>query len=92
MCSALKFDSPRVRISESFEVSAADMLHGVRAQGLEGIVGKRKDSRYESGKRSSAWIKYRVNQGQELVIGGYIPGAHGLDSINRLQGPPGGRD
>ncbi len=36
---------------------------------------------YEPGKRSGAWIKYRVNLGQELVIGGYIPGTHGLDSI-----------
>jgi hypothetical protein len=30
--------------------------------------------------RSGAWIKYR-NRGQELVIGGYMAGAHGLDSI-----------
>ena len=36
---------------------------------------------YEPGKRSGAWIKYRVNRGQELVIGGFLPGAHGLDSI-----------
>ena len=48
---------------------------------LEGIVGKRKDSRYEAGKRSGSWIKHRVNRGQELVIGGYLPGTHGLDSI-----------
>jgi len=26
-------------------------------------------------------IKYRVNRGQELVIGGYIPGPHGFDSL-----------
>jgi ATP-dependent DNA ligase len=57
------------------------MLDSVRALGLEGIVGKRKDCRYESGKRSGAWIKYRVNRGQELVIGGYLPGTHGLDSV-----------
>jgi DNA ligase D-like protein (predicted ligase) len=81
MRSRLKFDSPRIRISDSFEVSSAEMLHSVRTLGLEGIVGKRKDSRYESGKRSGAWIKHRVNLGQELVIGGYIPGTHGLDSI-----------
>jgi len=57
------------------------MLSAVRAQGLEGIIGKRKDSVYEPGKRSGAWIKYRVNTGQELVIGGYIPGGQGLNSI-----------
>jgi len=77
----LKFNSGRIRITNFLEASAADMLHAVRQQGLEGIIGKRKDSLYEPGKRSGAWIKYRVNRGQELVIGGYIPGSHGLDSI-----------
>ena len=81
MRSVLKFKSPRIRISDDVEASAMDMLDAVREQGLEGIVGKRKDSLYESGKRSGAWIKYRVNRGQEFVIGGYLPGRHGLDSI-----------
>jgi bifunctional non-homologous end joining protein LigD len=81
LCSWLTFDSPLIRISDSFEVSSAEMLQSIRALKLEGIVGKRKESRYESGKRSGAWIKYRVNLGQELVIGGYVPGSHGLDSI-----------
>jgi bifunctional non-homologous end joining protein LigD len=53
----------------------------VREQGLEGIIGKRKDSVYQPGKRSGAWIKYRVNRGQEFVIGGYFPGPHGFDSL-----------
>jgi len=79
--SLLNFDSARIRIVDFLQASAADMLHAVRQQGLEGIIGKRKDSIYEPGKRSGAWIKYRVNRGQELVIGGYIPGSHGLDSI-----------
>ncbi len=70
MRSVLKFSSPRIHISDCVEASATDMLRAVREQGLEGIVGKRKDSLYESGKRSGAWIKYRVNLGQELVIGG----------------------
>jgi len=81
MRSALKFSSSRIRISDYVEASVTDMLNAVREQGLEGIIGKRKDSLYEPGKRSGAWIKYRVNRGQELVIGGYIPGSHGLDSI-----------
>jgi len=57
------------------------MLAGVRQQQLEGVIGKRKDSLYQPGKRTGAWIKYRVNRGQELVIGGYIPGPHGFDSL-----------
>jgi bifunctional non-homologous end joining protein LigD len=57
------------------------MVSAVRQQRLEGVIAKRKDSRYEAGKRSGSWAKYRLNRGQELVIGGYVPGTHGLDSI-----------
>jgi len=71
----------RIRISEQFEVSATEMLSAVREQKLEGVVAKRRDSAYQPGKRTGAWIKYRVNRGQEFVIGGYIPGPHGFDSL-----------
>ena len=81
MKSNLKIKSGRVRIAEQFEAKAADMLAAVRQQKLEGVIGKRKDSLYEPGKRSGSWVKCRVNRGQELVIGGYIPGPHGFDSL-----------
>jgi DNA ligase D-like protein (predicted ligase) len=81
MRSVLQFNSTRVHISEYAETSATNMLRAVREQGLEGVVAKRKDSSYEPGTRTGAWIKHRLNRGQELVIGGYIPGPHGLDSI-----------
>jgi DNA ligase D-like protein (predicted ligase) len=77
----LKPKSGRIRISEQFEVAANEMLTAVREQKLEGVVAKRRDSFYEAGKRTGSWIKYRVNRGQELVIGGYIPGPHGFDSL-----------
>ena len=81
MSSVLKFRSPSIRIVQHFETSAEEMVRAVRQQGLEGVIAKRKDSRYEAGKRSGSWAKYRLNRGQELVIGGYMPGAHGVDSI-----------
>src|SRR6516164_4572350 len=81
MKSVLKRGSARIRIADYFEASTEDMLSAARGQGLEGVVAKRKDSRYEIGKRSGSWAKYRLNSGQELVIGGYIPGAHGVDAI-----------
>jgi ATP-dependent DNA ligase len=71
----------RIRIADYFEASPNDLLAAVREQGLEGIIGKRKDSVYQPGKRSGAWIKHRVNRGQEFVIGGYFPGPHGFDSL-----------
>src|ERR1700740_1084562 len=81
MKSVLRLRSPRIRITEQFEVSANYMLAAARQQQLEGVIGKRKDSPYEAGKRSGAWVKCRANRGQELVIGGYIPGPHGCVSL-----------
>ena len=39
------------------------------------------DSGYESGQRSGAWQKMRINQGQEFVIGGYTVGAKRFDAL-----------
>jgi DNA ligase D-like protein (predicted ligase) len=54
--------------------SASQMLAFVKEHGLEGIIAKRADSPYEPGRRSGLWSKYRVNLGQEFVVGGYTPG------------------
>ena len=53
----------------------------MKAQRLEGLVAKRRDSRYEPGLRSGAWRKMRVNQGQEFVIAGYTPSAKNFDAL-----------
>jgi bifunctional non-homologous end joining protein LigD len=50
------------------------LLQASAEQGLEGIVGKRLDSRYEPGKRSGAWVKVKNVRRQPLVIGGWAPG------------------
>jgi ATP-dependent DNA ligase len=65
-------------VSEQFDIPAGKMLAAVREQQLEGAIGKRKDSVYEAGKRSGAWVKMRVNKGQEFVIGGFTPGPQGV--------------
>jgi DNA ligase D-like protein (predicted ligase) len=69
-----------VRLSEAFETDPADLIQAAKEMALEGIIAKRKDSSYESGKRSGAWLKYRINRGQEFVIGGYTPG-HPFDAL-----------
>src|SRR5437868_9483482 len=58
-----------------------DLIRSVREQGLEGLVAKRRASVYESGQRSGAWLKMRVNRGQEFVIGGYTPGPKNFDAL-----------
>jgi bifunctional non-homologous end joining protein LigD len=78
---SLSFQDTRIRIADYVEARATELLGAVSAQQLEGIIGKQRDSLYQPGKRTGAWIKHRVNRGQELVIGGYVPGPHGLDSV-----------
>ena len=58
-----------IRFSETFDATAADMLAVVREQELEGVVAKRRDSHYEPGSRSGAWVKMRVNRRQDFIIG-----------------------
>jgi|SRR5579875_1565968 len=70
-----------IRYSPELEASLTDLVKSVREQKLEGLIAKRRGSLYESGKRSGAWLKMRINKGQELVIGGYVPGPHVFDSL-----------
>src|SRR5580658_898547 len=70
-----------IRYSPILEGSLRDLVAAVKAQGLEGMVAKRGDSRYEPGLRSGAWQKMRVNAGQELVIGGYTPSSKTFDAL-----------
>ena len=58
-----------------------DLVASVKAHGLEGLVAKRRDSRYEPGLRTGAWRKMRVNRGQEFVIGGYTIGTRAFDAL-----------
>jgi bifunctional non-homologous end joining protein LigD len=70
-----------VRLCPTFDFPAEDVVRAAQEQGLEGIIAKRKSSKYEPGQRSGAWVKYKTHKGQELVIGGYLPGTHGFDSL-----------
>jgi bifunctional non-homologous end joining protein LigD len=58
-----------------------DVVQAVSQVGLEGVVAKRRDSRYEPGKRSGAWQKFKLHKRQEFVIGGYKPENASFQSI-----------
>lgn len=58
----------------SVDVAAAQLLGIARAHGLEGVVSKRRRSRYEPGRRSPAWVKTALISTQEVVVGGWTPG------------------
>jgi DNA ligase D-like protein (predicted ligase) len=72
---------PTARFSDSFHVTADQMISAVRSQGLEGIVAKRRKSIYEPGRRSGAWVKMPIGGGQEFVIGGYTPSSKNFDAL-----------
>jgi bifunctional non-homologous end joining protein LigD len=72
MLSKVLKDPPGVvRFSASLGEDAEALLGRARELGLEGLIGKRKDSHYEPGRRSGAWIKLKLQHEQEFVIGGY---------------------
>jgi DNA ligase D-like protein (predicted ligase) len=81
LLATVKTPSSWIQLSEQFDISADQMLAAVREHGLEGVVAKRKDSLYEPGKRTGSWAKMRINKAQEFVVGGFMPGPRGVDSI-----------
>ena len=61
--------------------SATQVIEAVRSLGLEGVIAKRRQSRYTPGERNNAWFKLKLDRQQEFVVGGYRPGPHGIDAL-----------
>ena len=60
-----------IRLSDELHDSKDELLRVAQEFGLEGLVAKRRNSVYESGRRSGAWVKFKITKSQEFVIGGY---------------------
>jgi bifunctional non-homologous end joining protein LigD len=67
----LKKSAGAIRYSASLGSDAPKILDQVQQLGLEGLIGKRVGSQYETGRRSGNWIKLKLHHEQEFVIGGY---------------------
>lgn len=63
-----------VIVSDYVAGSGAALFAAARAQGLEGIVAKRRDSVYRPGRRSPDWRKVKARHDDDLVIGGFTTG------------------
>jgi bifunctional non-homologous end joining protein LigD len=70
----LGLDGPSWQAPGEHRGDGRRLLELTAAQGLEGLVAKRLDSRYAPGRRSGAWLKIKNTRRVELVIGGWIPG------------------
>jgi bifunctional non-homologous end joining protein LigD len=73
----------RVRYSEHFDEEGDVMLHHACRLSLEGLVSKRRDAPYRSG-RSRDWIKSKCLSREEFVILGYAPAANAAGAIGAL--------
>jgi bifunctional non-homologous end joining protein LigD len=70
-----------IRYSAPLDADLPVLIQSVKVHGFEGLVAKRCNSVYEAGLRSGAWMKMRVNRGQEFVIGGYTRGTKTFDAL-----------
>lgn len=73
--------SDPIRFSPAIDSDGETLIREVRRRKLEGIVAKRKKSFYETGKRSGQWVKYRTDNEQDFVIGGYKGTAREVESL-----------
>src|SRR3954452_19935635 len=63
--------SPVIRLSEQVTAEGEALWDRAKAQGWEGLIAKRVDSPYRTGKRSAEWLKLKLVVTQEFVIGGW---------------------
>jgi bifunctional non-homologous end joining protein LigD len=73
------WQTPPTTYGSAGDQTGESVLETSRALGLEGVVAKRIDSLYLPGRRADSWRKVKTTLGQELVVGGWLPGAGRLE-------------
>ena len=76
-----KVDSPRLAVAPYLSEHGTAFFEAVKAKGLEGIVGKKIDSRYYFGKETKDWKKIKALMDDDFVVLGYIRKDGGMTSI-----------
>ena len=71
---ALALRDERLQVPPASTGDGEAALATSRELGLEGVVAKRLESRYEPGRRSRSWLKVKLVLRQEFVIGGFTAG------------------
>jgi bifunctional non-homologous end joining protein LigD len=71
LAQALEKAPENIRLSAELRGTKDELLRVAQEFGLEGLVAKKPNSAYESGRRSGAWVKFKITKSQEFVIGGY---------------------
>ncbi|MEX1156461.1 MAG: DNA ligase D [Chloroflexota bacterium] len=75
---------PQVRYASHVVGEGEAFMRAAAERGLEGVVAKRRASRYEPGKRSPDWLKVKLRREQELVVAGWLPGQGSAADLGSL--------
>jgi bifunctional non-homologous end joining protein LigD len=67
----LPTNDDQVRLSQVFTANGLEFFNAASKMRIEGIMAKRASSKYLPDSRSKDWLKIKVNQRQEVVIGGF---------------------
>ena len=70
-----------ILLSIALPGTPGQVIKAVQALGLEGVIAKRKSSRYIPGERNTSWVKLKLDRQQEFVVGGFRPGPNGVDAL-----------
>jgi bifunctional non-homologous end joining protein LigD len=81
----LKIEHPSCKVPPSARGKGKIVLSVARKHGLEGIVCKKLDSRYNAGKRSGDWLKVKIVRSDEFIICGFKYVKNSRDRIGSLQ-------
>jgi bifunctional non-homologous end joining protein LigD len=73
--------SSGILMSADLPGTAQQVIDAVQRLGLEGVIAKRRTSRYVPGERTASWLKLKLDKQQELVVGGYRPAPGGVDAL-----------
>ena len=74
-----------LRLVEYFPAEGEKLFKAAVDNGLEGIIAKKKKSKYETGKRSAAWLKIKAVKSDDFIVGGYTEGkGNRADSLGSL--------
>ncbi|HSH90769.1 MAG TPA: DNA ligase D [Ramlibacter sp.] len=74
---------PHLHFSDAFDADASAILESARMMGLEGVMAKRKDAPYQSG-RTETWLKLKNKLRQEFVVIGYSDRTGGEAEVGAL--------
>jgi bifunctional non-homologous end joining protein LigD len=74
---ALPLSGESWQVPPAFPGDGEAVLAATRQQGMEGVVAKRRDSRYEPGRRSDCWVKVKHVRRTSVVVVGWKPGEGG---------------